>query len=304
MVMFVMATFHQLEQFLELAEILHFGKTARKMGISQAALSRSIGKLERDLGFALFDREDRYAVRLTEAGESYASHCRLLLSGLDEAEEDARRLASGERGDLSLWMSASAAVCPEVQLLLTEVHHSRPAFRLRISAVSAGTDVQHVLKQREAHAVVLAGDSSWSPPEGIIRREIARYEEKVVLAIPGRHPVLQGQHFPGGLQSSHFILPAMASVPDVVKAFNEYFFRQFKREPVVAMEVTDPVCLLELAAAGVGIGVLAQREALPVHGVVFRELPLQIERRIWLLRRAEDHSPAVKLLFSCLKKIG
>ncbi|MBR2365082.1 MAG: LysR family transcriptional regulator [Lentisphaeria bacterium] len=54
-----MVTFNQLKNFLLLAEILHFARAAQKMGITQAALSRDIKKLETEIGCQLFDRSDK-----------------------------------------------------------------------------------------------------------------------------------------------------------------------------------------------------------------------------------------------------
>ena len=44
-----MLTLNQLKNFLLLAEILHFAKTAERLGITQAALSRDIKKLENEI---------------------------------------------------------------------------------------------------------------------------------------------------------------------------------------------------------------------------------------------------------------
>ena len=55
-----MATLKQIHDFLLLAEELHFARAAEKLGISQAALSLEVRKLEHSLGAQLFDRSDRW----------------------------------------------------------------------------------------------------------------------------------------------------------------------------------------------------------------------------------------------------
>ncbi|MBQ7393124.1 MAG: LysR family transcriptional regulator [Lentisphaeria bacterium] len=296
-----MSTFHQLKQFLILADVLHFGRAAGKMGISQAALSRTVGKLEEDLGFLLFDREDRHAVRLTEAGQDYARSCRRLLAEFSEAESAARRLAGGDVGDLEIQLAGQAGMCPEVIALLTKVHYSHPGIRLRLSSAGSVKNTLDALSRREIHAGVIPGDLPWPSVEGFVRQEIARYDEKIVLAIPEKHPVLSGQ-FPHGLQSSHFLIPGAAEKSEVTRFFFNYFTRQFRRAPVIAMEVTDSVCLQNLAAAGGGIGVLPAGDVLPVRGVVWKDLPLTLDRQIWLVSRAEEPSPVLKNLYDCLSR--
>ena len=69
-----MVSVKQIQNFLVLAETLHFAKAAAKLGISQATLSGEIKKLEKNLGINLFDRSDRWEIKLTVAGETYRNY--------------------------------------------------------------------------------------------------------------------------------------------------------------------------------------------------------------------------------------
>ena len=96
----------ELVHFTTVADALHFGVAAEKLGISQPPLSRSIARLERRLGFALFHRTTR-RISLTPAGEAFLTDCRRLLADMDGAIRRAQGSGSPVR---SRWPSGPAPV--------------------------------------------------------------------------------------------------------------------------------------------------------------------------------------------------
>ncbi len=84
----------QARAFLAVAEDLHFGRAAAKLYMTQPALSRTIRALEDAVGVALFERSTR-RVRLTPAGEAFATECRLALGHLGLAMSAAKSAAEG-----------------------------------------------------------------------------------------------------------------------------------------------------------------------------------------------------------------
>ena len=87
------ATLNQLRYFAALADELHFGRAAQKVGISQPALTRQIQSLEKFVGAPLVDRTNRLT-SLTEAGEVFARKARETLRHHDHAVEAARNVSS------------------------------------------------------------------------------------------------------------------------------------------------------------------------------------------------------------------
>jgi LysR family transcriptional regulator, benzoate and cis,cis-muconate-responsive activator of ben and cat genes len=97
----------ELVHFTTVADALHFGAAAEKLGISQPSLSRSIARLERRLGFPLFERTTR-RISLTPAGEVFLADCRRLLADMDGAIRRAQRL--GKSGSLKLAVRPGAGL--------------------------------------------------------------------------------------------------------------------------------------------------------------------------------------------------
>ncbi|GAA1280009.1 LysR family transcriptional regulator [Planotetraspora silvatica] len=86
----------EVEYFVAVAEELHFGRAAERLGIAQPPLSRTIGRLERRLGVRLFERTSR-RVDLTDAGGVFLAECRRVLDAMDTAVRQTRRAAQQQR---------------------------------------------------------------------------------------------------------------------------------------------------------------------------------------------------------------
>lgn len=82
--------------FLVLAEELHFRRAARRLGVTQPALSMQIRRLEVTLGAALLTRTSRH-VELTAAGEAFVSEAGAILESIVRTVEATRRAAAGGR---------------------------------------------------------------------------------------------------------------------------------------------------------------------------------------------------------------
>lgn len=82
-----MTSFDGITEFITVAESQGFSAAARRLGISVSHVSRQVSALEERLGVRLLARTTR-RVSLTQQGQRYYQHCKELVSGLEEANED------------------------------------------------------------------------------------------------------------------------------------------------------------------------------------------------------------------------
>ena len=194
-------TLGSLALFCRAAEHESFADAARAGGVTAAAVSRSIARLEARLGIRLFQRTTR-RVRLTDQGRSYYAHCRQALGALLDAERE----ISGQQ------------VQPEgtVRISLpTPLGHRRilpllPAFRARYPEVHLDIHLGNRNVDLIAEGFDLAVRGRVPPDSALVARRLVD-EPLVVVASPA---YLLGAGVPESLQalSTHeciqFILPS------------------------------------------------------------------------------------------------
>jgi DNA-binding transcriptional LysR family regulator len=112
----------ELRYFVSVAEELHFGRAAERLGIAQPPLSRTIARLERRLGVALLERTSR-KVSLTEAGAVLLTEGRAILGALATAERRTQRAATNRP---SLVLATKAGASRELLTKLLDAYAAEP----------------------------------------------------------------------------------------------------------------------------------------------------------------------------------
>ena len=97
----------RLQALVTLAEELHFGRAAERLGVEVSTLSRRIHRLEDQLGVELFARSSR-RVRLTSAGAAVTRQAERVLAEAEALRHTATEAARGRVGELRAAFSSSS----------------------------------------------------------------------------------------------------------------------------------------------------------------------------------------------------
>lgn len=235
-----------MECFVTVAELLHFGRAASSLHLSQPALSGRIRTLEAEIGVRLLDR-DRRSVTLTEAGRAFLPAARESLAASHAARTAARRAARGESGRLRLGFTVIAfhtALPRGVQEFRSEYPHvtvdlvERNSPALEEALISGEIDLA-ILHPPLEHA-------------GLAVQELPA--EPLVLALPEGHPLADRADLTfADLDREPLLLAPRAIGPAIYDRLMAAF-AQAGAVAHVVQEVTPMTTLAGLVAAGSGIG--------------------------------------------------
>ena len=145
-------TLTQLKHFIDLAQTCSFGSSARRLHITQPALSRSIKALEEEFGHLLFDRVGR-GIELTSFGREVWVHAQSLVDLAQELRQRTQQAQQGLSGRVHIGLSSGPGTLLGTVLMQHMVTHA-PQAHLQISRGSAALLVQ-ALRDRQLDALVI-----------------------------------------------------------------------------------------------------------------------------------------------------
>lgn len=246
----------QLRYFIAAAEELHFQRAARRVNLSQPALSHQIKNLETELGVVLLARTRR-SVELTPAGQVFLERAREALALVDTAVRETREAAGAEPGILRMGYVE--------YLNLRVITHSVAAYRRAHPKVEvehhdlASAEVYAQLKEKTID--VGFGMLPVTHPALKFRKVVEGYWSVIV---PRDHPLASGQDIPlERLQGEPLIMFERALNPPLYDCLIG-LFEDAGVKPEIHFNTKQVQTGLNMAADGVGIFVVASYIVDPV----------------------------------------
>jgi DNA-binding transcriptional LysR family regulator len=190
-----------IDYFLVVAEEGQVRKAAQKLGVSQPAITKGLQRLEKALGFELFERSVR-GMTLTRVAEQFRQRTSALRGVLHDAVKEATDLHLGALGLLRVGVSPLY-----VQKLFVpayvQLHRQRPAASVRAS-VHLNDELWRLLRQGELDMTISSLPSV--VPEDLEVFELMR--DDVCMVVRQDHPLLDNRRLRvNDLADAQWMLP-------------------------------------------------------------------------------------------------
>lgn len=166
----------QLQYFIAVARLEHMTEAARSLHVTQSSLSKTIQRLEEDLGVLLFDRTGR-KLRLNAYGSGFLRRAERALFELEQGKQEIGDLSGLREGTLKLAVTTASTL----PVILREFRKKRPLVQFHVQMLSL----------QEMVALLHRGEVDFclsSPPveeEDIVSRIV--FVDPIVLAVPKGH---------------------------------------------------------------------------------------------------------------------
>lgn len=283
----------QLNALIVLAEELHFGRAADRLGIAQPQLSLMIRRIEQQSGVIAFAR--RPAVTLTPAGAALVGMAERVRSELATGVEDARAVAAGRLGRVTLGFTGAALFTPIGQWLRT-FQAENPGVQLSLREGASGP----LLRQLEAGTldVVITREEATTP--GSVSHRLL--DDRILIVLPSDHPLTT---------RASLTLRELGDEPVIF--FNRFgapnYFDRIMHAcnvagwyPRVIQEVESWGATLALVRAGFGITLgTAALGNLQISGLSFRTVPDPLpDAAFWICSMKERQTSTARRLLDVM----
>lgn len=288
----------QLRYFVTIVETGGFTRAAEREQVAQPGVSAQIRSLEHELGQTLLDRSGR-GVRLTDAGAAVLPFARAALHAIDDLRDTAEEMVGLTRGRVRLGMVTSCGV-PDMPVLLERFHRRYPGIDITLVEDDSDTLTAKLTDGVLDLALIAL---THKDPEGLGLAVIA--DEPIVAVVAHGEPLSDHETVGLGALAQHTVISmpvgsGMRRVLDETCAAAGVRLR-------IGLEATNPQMLVQLAARGLGVGIVPESTALEnaetVHAV--RIVRPELRGRLAMAwRRGGLRSSAARALIEMVEGSG
>jgi LysR family positive regulator for ilvC len=235
-----------LKLFQHLANSLHFGKTAGAYHLSSSTLSRTIQRLEDELGSQLLIRDNR-SVLLTSEGKKFLTYADQQISQFESLKQSLNSSQEELSGSLNIYCSVTASYS-YLPPLLEKFRQAHPNIDINLDTGDAADGIDQIKNQRVDLAIAARPDDLAS---SIHFQTIAT----VPLAIVAPNINCSVKQAWQAEAIDWADLPIILPEHGVArKRFEQWFRQKYSGRPNVYAQVSGQEALVSMVALGCGIG--------------------------------------------------
>ncbi|MFE5854702.1 LysR family transcriptional regulator [Streptomyces sp. NPDC056500] len=233
----------QLRYFQTVARYEHMSRAAQELRVAQPSLSRTIARLEAELGSPLFDRQGR-RIRLNPYGSMFLRHVDRALSALDDGRRALRDARDIGLGRVSVACETLLTIIP----LLGSFRDAHPRADVRLFQSNA-EEMERQLRAGEVDFCVAS-----QPLTGANLEAIELTREEVLLAVPPGH-WLDGRESVTitEIADEHFVTTRPGHWQ---RALLDRLFASEGLTPLLSCEGDEPGAIQDMISADLGIGLI------------------------------------------------
>ena len=236
----------QLKAFLAIAEAKTFTAGARRVNVTQAAISMQIRQLEDEVGLPLFTRTPRRVI-LTEAGEHLLERARKILREHDAAVAEIAELAGAEHGRLRIGSASAMFATMQLPTILQNLKQRFPNAEITVSSGTSQTLVDKILHgEIDISFVSLPVDNSH------IMTELLFSDEIVAIAHPA-HPLADQKFISAAALAGEPLI--LGEKGGNTRRLIDEFFSAANVQPNVVMELSRQEAINQMVENDMGIGI-------------------------------------------------
>ncbi len=291
-----------LRYFLAVADTLHFGRAAERLGMSQPPLSQQIRQLETLLGAQLFVRSHR-RVQLTPAGEVLLEQARDILQRVDKAVDTVQRAQRGESGELRIGLTRATPLSPQIPRAIFSYRQQHPQVQMQLREMNSLRQIEALLADELDVGII----RKRMLPDELVAQHL--FDDPLALVVHASHPALRGKAPASArLSLKQFALdPFVGFSRDSGAGIHDHVItlcRNAGFSPRIVQEAGESSTLISLVAAGLGVCVLPSSCGhIQVEGACFVELADRgAASEIQLAWRREAVTPLLRQFIALLRQ--
>ena len=235
----------QLKAFLAIAEAKTFTAGARRVNVTQAAISMQIRQLEDEVGLPLFTRTPRRVI-LTEAGEYLLERARKILREHDSALAEIAEVAGAEYGRLRIGSASGTFAMNQLPVIMQRLKEKFPNSELSVSSGTSQRLVDRIMHgETDVAFISLPVDNSNISTESLFSDEI------VAVAHPG-HPLAKEKYISAATLAGEKLI--LGERGGNTRRMIDEFFQAANVKPNVTMELSRQEAVNQMVENGLGVG--------------------------------------------------